>query len=250
MRPASCAEFRDWLLAMDRARRCCACSIRASAGRRCSAAQRLIAALARTRRLAADRGAADRLHRGRGRPACASAKCGCARATCGMRSARRSRSPACSRRTMVHGRELVDGGLLAPLPIAATRLSDAHRLIAVDMHGWPQRPPGEPARSGARRRARRRTHRGWSRVDGATRDDRRAGRCGARTRLGFTESDGALARHDAGADRARAAGAGSAGTGDPHPARRLPVLRVLAREGADRDRRATKPRRRLDAAGY
>jgi len=45
----------------------------------------------------------------------------------------------------VHGRELVDGGLLAPLPIAATRLSDAHRLIAVDMHGWPQRPPGTPA---------------------------------------------------------------------------------------------------------
>lgn len=46
----------------------------------------------------------------------------------------------------VRGRELVDGGLLAPLPIAATRLSDAHRLIAVDMHGWPQRPPGSPAR--------------------------------------------------------------------------------------------------------
>ena len=45
----------------------------------------------------------------------------------------------------VHGRELVDGGLLAPLPIAATRLSDAHRLIAVDMHGWPKRPPGKPA---------------------------------------------------------------------------------------------------------
>ena len=45
----------------------------------------------------------------------------------------------------VHGRDLVDGGLLAPLPIAATRLSDAHRLIAVDMHGWPQRPPGAPA---------------------------------------------------------------------------------------------------------
>ncbi|MDI1254008.1 patatin-like phospholipase family protein [Thermomonas sp.] len=42
----------------------------------------------------------------------------------------------------VHGRELVDGGLLSPLPIAATRLSDAHRLIAVDMHGWPLRPPG------------------------------------------------------------------------------------------------------------
>jgi len=46
---------------------------------------------------------------------------------------------------VVHGRALVDGGLLAPLPIAATRLSDAHRLVAVDMHGWPQRPPGEPA---------------------------------------------------------------------------------------------------------
>lgn len=46
---------------------------------------------------------------------------------------------------IIHGRALVDGGLLAPLPIAATRLSDAHRLIAVDMHGWPQVPPGEPA---------------------------------------------------------------------------------------------------------
>ncbi len=43
----------------------------------------------------------------------------------------------------VHGRELVDGGLLAPLPITATRLSDAQRLIAVDMHGWPQRPSGD-----------------------------------------------------------------------------------------------------------
>lgn len=46
---------------------------------------------------------------------------------------------------VVHGRELVDGGLLAPLPITATRLSDAHRLIAVDMHSWPQQPPGAPA---------------------------------------------------------------------------------------------------------
>lgn len=49
----------------------------------------------------------------------------------------------------VHGRELVDGGLLAPLPITATRLSDAHRLIAVDMHGWPEAPPGEPAKPDA-----------------------------------------------------------------------------------------------------
>jgi NTE family protein len=53
----------------------------------------------------------------------------------------------------VHGRELVDGGLLAPLPIAATRLSDAHRLIAVDMHGWPKRPPGTPAPTDAEDRA-------------------------------------------------------------------------------------------------
>jgi len=50
---------------------------------------------------------------------------------------------------VIHGRALVDGGLLAPLPIAATRLSDAHRLIAVDMHGWPEHPPGEPAAEGA-----------------------------------------------------------------------------------------------------
>ncbi len=45
----------------------------------------------------------------------------------------------------VDGRDLVDGGLLSPLPIAATRLSGAHRLIAVDMNSWPVRPPGEPA---------------------------------------------------------------------------------------------------------
>lgn len=49
----------------------------------------------------------------------------------------------------VEGRELVDGGLLAPLPIAATRLSGAHRLIAVDMNSWPRRPPGRPAQPDA-----------------------------------------------------------------------------------------------------
>ena len=49
----------------------------------------------------------------------------------------------------VGGRELVDGGLLAPLPITATRLSGAQRLVAVDMHGWPQTPPGEIAREDA-----------------------------------------------------------------------------------------------------
>ncbi len=46
----------------------------------------------------------------------------------------------------LHGRELVDGGLLAPLPITATRMHDAHRLIAVDMHGFPRVPTGTPAR--------------------------------------------------------------------------------------------------------
>lgn len=59
----------------------------------------------------------------------------------------------------VNGRELVDGGLLAPLPITATRLSDAHRLIAVDMHGWPQRPAGTPAVAEAEDSLLRRMHR-------------------------------------------------------------------------------------------
>ena len=48
----------------------------------------------------------------------------------------------------VDGRELVDGGLLAPLPITATRLAGAHRLVAVDMHSFPDRPPGMPAKPG------------------------------------------------------------------------------------------------------
>ena len=81
----------------------------------------------------------------------------------------------------VHGRELVDGGLLAPLPIAATRLSDAHRLIAVDMHGWPQRPPGEPAEE-ERAGNGHSWLGGWWRNDDA---DAPASRNG--TRLGFTE---------------------------------------------------------------
>lgn len=49
----------------------------------------------------------------------------------------------------VHGRELVDGGLLAPLPIAATRQSEAHRLVAVDMHALPARPPADPPPAGS-----------------------------------------------------------------------------------------------------
>jgi NTE family protein len=80
----------------------------------------------------------------------------------------------------VHGRELVDGGLLAPLPIAATRLSDAHRLIAVDMHGWPQRPPGSPAEEEAPPQASRSWLGDWLRRDEADAMPRGS-------RLGFTE---------------------------------------------------------------
>ena len=81
----------------------------------------------------------------------------------------------------VHGRELVDGGLLAPLPIAATRLSDAHRLIAVDMHGWPQRPPGSPADEQADAATARSWLGQWLHRDESTPSEAR------RHRLGFTE---------------------------------------------------------------
>lgn len=89
---------------------------------------------------------------------------------------------------VVHGRELVDGGLLAPLPIAATRLSDAHRLIAVDMHGWPRRPQGELAREERRaipREPGAATGLAWlSRWFG---DHARQDPQAANARLGFTE---------------------------------------------------------------
>jgi NTE family protein len=61
----------------------------------------------------------------------------------------------------VDGRLLVDGGLLAPLPITATRLSGAHRLVAVDMHSWPDRPPGEPAQPSPPMPADPEAHEGW-----------------------------------------------------------------------------------------
>ena len=61
----------------------------------------------------------------------------------------------------VDGRLLVDGGLLAPLPITATRLSGAHRLVAVDMHSWPDRPPGEPAQPSRPLPADAEAHEGW-----------------------------------------------------------------------------------------
>jgi len=84
----------------------------------------------------------------------------------------------------LHGRELVDGGLLAPLPIAATRLSDAHRLIAVDMHGWPQRPPGEPAVEGPTSATGSSWLSAWWHSNGGTET---VAATKATNRLGFTE---------------------------------------------------------------
>ena len=46
----------------------------------------------------------------------------------------------------IGGMELVDGGLLAPLPITATRLAGAHRVIAVDIHGSTPQRVDEPVR--------------------------------------------------------------------------------------------------------
>jgi NTE family protein len=93
---------------------------------------------------------------------------------------------------IVHGRELVDGGLLAPLPIAATRLSDAHRLIAVDMHGWPQRPPGVPAQheddaEAARRSLATRAAAWLEHRFGTDGDDDAHAEAEHRNRIGFTE---------------------------------------------------------------
>ena len=42
--------------------------------------------------------------------------------------------------------ELVDGGLLAPLPITATRLTGPHRVVAVDIHSRPQAQADDPVR--------------------------------------------------------------------------------------------------------
>lgn len=42
--------------------------------------------------------------------------------------------------------ELVDGGLLAPLPITATRLAGPHRVIAIDIHSQPQNLADDPVR--------------------------------------------------------------------------------------------------------
>lgn len=57
----------------------------------------------------------------------------------------------------IHGRELVDGGLLAPVPIAATRLFRADLVLAVDVNAQATPPPISAAVNGPRgvpRRAR------------------------------------------------------------------------------------------------
>jgi len=46
----------------------------------------------------------------------------------------------------IGGMQLVDGGLLAPLPITATRLAGPHRVIAVDIHGQPPDRVDAPVR--------------------------------------------------------------------------------------------------------
>ena len=155
------------------------------------------------------------------------------------RDPRLVRDPRAVHAAHLHGRELVDGGLLAPLPIAATRLSDAHRLIAVDMHGWPGRAgrlasPAATTSPVTKPETARIAPARW--LGGALVDqkaDRSAWCRDSRTTVTSAyRGDVAFARHHAGADLARAAGAGSAGTGDPDPARCLPVLRVLAGRGS------------------
>lgn len=44
------------------------------------------------------------------------------------------------------GMELVDGGLLAPLPITATRLAGPHLVVAVDIHGSTPQRSDDPVR--------------------------------------------------------------------------------------------------------
>ncbi len=46
----------------------------------------------------------------------------------------------------IGGMELVDGGLLAPLPITATRMAGPHRVIAVNIHGSPPQRMDAPVR--------------------------------------------------------------------------------------------------------
>lgn len=50
---------------------------------------------------------------------------------------------------VINGRELVDGGLLAPLPMTAMRMADADTIIAIDLNG----PPARTAQQAAHRAA-------------------------------------------------------------------------------------------------
>jgi len=45
----------------------------------------------------------------------------------------------------LHGRELIDGGLLSPMPMAATRMSPADWVVAVDLNAQVLRQPPAPA---------------------------------------------------------------------------------------------------------
>ncbi len=54
--------------------------------------------------------------------------------------------------------ELVDGGLLAPLPIAATRMAGPHRVIAVDIHAAPRDQREEQAAEAGREQTQRQSN--------------------------------------------------------------------------------------------
>ncbi|WP_146907305.1 patatin-like phospholipase family protein [Arenimonas daejeonensis] len=141
---------------------------------------------------------------------------------------------------LLDGRELVDGGLLAPVPIAATRQMRVDRVIAVDVNGpvsWMNtklepRPEEIAAGHGIDDSTealdedqpgslRERMAALWEDWAVATTPSRKKPR-----RDG---PDVAFARHHAGAHGPRAAGAGPARPADPALARNRHLLRVLAR---------------------
>ena len=81
---------------------------------------------------------------------------------------------------VVNGRPLVDGGLLAPLPLTAMRMSDADTVIAVDLNGPPREKEQQAAtetEGGAP------AHRWWPLRRGRTHEDRQA----RGLRMGFVQ---------------------------------------------------------------
>jgi NTE family protein len=147
-------EYREWLLSMDR--RTMLRLLDPGFGRSALfEGTGLIAALREIAGVAEDRRPADRLHRGR-------------RSTVAQREVwlREGDMWGCDRAsfaipglftaaTVIHGRALVDGGLLATLAIAATRACPMrNRLIAVGHARLAATPAGEPAESGCAHRAR------------------------------------------------------------------------------------------------